>query len=79
MMARMNSTTEADMPPKLDGTTIARSVLSALAETRSVPEGLKRSAVGGKLWVSRILRSGCGSAARERERHARQGCGHQAG
>lgn len=45
-------------PSKLAGTTIARIVLSALADTRRFAEGLNRSAVGGKEWAARILRSG---------------------
>jgi hypothetical protein len=35
-------------PAKEGGTTIARIVLSALAETRRLAEGLNLSAVGGK-------------------------------
>lgn len=42
-------------PPKLAGTTIRRTVLSALAETSKVPVGLNLSAVGGKEWECKIL------------------------
>jgi hypothetical protein len=45
-------------PSKDAGTTIARIVLSALAETRRLAEGLNLSAVGGKLCALRILSSG---------------------
>lgn len=41
------------------GTTTARMVLSALADTSKLAEGLNLSAVGGKEWACRILRRGC--------------------
>jgi len=45
-------------PSKEAGTTIARMVLSALAETKSEASGLNLSAVGGKLCALRIFRRG---------------------
>lgn len=38
-------------PPKLAGTTMARTVLSALADTRREAEGLNLRAVGGNEWA----------------------------
>lgn len=43
---------------------MARIVLSALAETRRLAEGLNLRAVGGNEWAARILRSGWISAWR---------------
>jgi len=53
---------ESLLPAKEGGTTIARMVLSALAETRRFADGLNFSAVGGNEWAARILSSGCWSA-----------------
>lgn len=38
-------------PPNLAGTTMARTVLSALADTRREAEGLNLRAVGGNEWA----------------------------
>lgn len=57
-MARIRATREKDTPPKLVGITIARNVLSALADTRRVADGLNLSAVGGKECACRILSRG---------------------
>lgn len=46
------------LPPKLDGTMIVRTVLSALADTSIVADGLNFKAVGGKECALRILSSG---------------------
>lgn len=58
MTAMMNAITLNETPPKLDGTTIVRMVLSALAETIIVADGLNLSAVGGKECTCRIFRRG---------------------
>lgn len=47
-----------DMPSKEAGTTIARIVLSGLAETSNEAEGLKRKAVGGKECAWSIFSNG---------------------
>jgi len=54
---------ESLLPAKEGGTTIARMVLSALADTRRLADGLNLSAVGGNEWAARILRSGYSSAS----------------
>lgn len=59
-IAMMIAMTLKDTPPKLDGTTIVRIVLSALAEMSMVPDGLNLSAVGGNECTCRIFRRGWG-------------------
>jgi hypothetical protein len=54
---------ESLLPAKEGGTTIARMVLSALAETRRFADGLNFSAVGGKECAARIFSSGYTSAS----------------
>lgn len=57
-MAAMIAITLKDTPPKVDGTTIVRIVLSALADTIIVADGLNLSAVGGNEWACRIFNRG---------------------
>lgn len=60
----MKAITLNETPPKLDGTTIVRIVLSALAETIIVADGLNLSAVGGNECTCKILRRGWGQLKR---------------
>lgn len=49
----------ASLPPANEGgTTMARIVLSALADTSRLAEGLNLSAVGGNEWAARIFSRG---------------------
>lgn len=59
MISLISNSDQRNAPPaKEGGTTIARIVLSALAETRRFAEGLNLSAVGGNECAAKIFSKG---------------------
>jgi hypothetical protein len=57
-MTRRDVRTPEDCPVVGVGMTTVRRVLSALADTRRVPEGLNRIVVGGKSWAFKMVNRG---------------------